>query len=243
MFLAFFILLFCIILLILENNQIMGCTCKKTEQEKERLVEFKPESSQNLPSNPGENISTEKDTNGRSRPKLRAKGPLRKNDTGSIYSDVLSANQEKDEILFNTFNEILANPKKFENEIEKYGLTDIFKKYEQSPSTKNNLFANPFYNILLGTYIEKYNDNEEDQNEFFKTIEENENIKDYEKKLFISNGSEDNINEAIWNLFAKNKETVLDDILLKKNDYLIISTMCKNDSNSFYAFFLFLKRK
>lgn len=158
-------------------------------------------------------------------------------------SSILVSNQERNDILFDIFNEIRTNPIIYEMEAKSYGVLDIIQKYEKLCDCQNSLIKNVYYNLLLEAYTTSNFEGCKTNEELIKIIEQEKQIKNFDKKLYITQSSIDKPEGAVWKLLAENKETAIEEILLCKIDYLIISTTHVNETKNFNAYFLFLKRK
>ena len=159
----------------------------------------------------------------------------------NINTDFLSSNQKRNEEIFTFFNQLRNSPENYSEEAKKYDLNDIieFSQKRKNSEVIITLIQNNFISLFLDTYVQKYPNSKE---EIFKSLEESIQLKNYEKYLYCSEGPIENIHECIWNLLKENKEIAIDEILYKKIDYFIVSTIAIPDSKNIKAFFLLLKK-
>ncbi len=99
------------------------------------------------------------------------------------------------------------------------------------------LIQNPFFNLYLDSYIQKYPN---DKDSILFDLENNEQLKDYEKSLFGVKTNSKNNKDFVWLLLKENKNIALDEILYKNYDFFLIST--ESFSEETIAYFLFLKK-
>ena len=99
------------------------------------------------------------------------------------------------------------------------------------------LIQNPFFNLYLDSYIQKYPN---DKDSILFDLENNEQLKDYEKSLFCVKTNSKNNKDFVWLLLKENKNIALDEILYKNYDFFLIST--ESFSEETIAYFLFLKK-
>ena len=159
----------------------------------------------------------------------------------NINTDFITSNQDRNDEIYNYFSDLRNSPKNFVEEAKKYGLVDFITSAETKKNSENinTLIQNPFFNIFLDSYVQKYRYSKET---IMKCLEENQKIKIYQKNLYSTEGSIDNPNECIWNLIKENKDIALNEILYKKIDYIIISTISIPNSKKIMAYFLLLKK-
>ena len=159
----------------------------------------------------------------------------------NINTDFLSSNQIRNEEIFTFFNQLRNSPENYSEEAKKYDLNDIieFSQKRKNSEVISTLIQNNFISLFLDTYVQKFPNSKE---EIFKSLEESIQLKNYEKYLYCSEGPIENLHECIWNLLKENKEIAIDEILYKKIDYFIVSTIAIPDSKNIKAFFLLLKK-
>ncbi len=201
----------------------MGCSCnRKTEEQYEMK-------NGNLPEE--DNIDLDED---------KHNDNINDNNL-NINTDVLTKNQDRNNQLFNYFNELRSSPQNFMSEAEKYDLQDIITLAETKKNSIsiNTLIKNPFYNLYFDNYIQKYPFCKED---IMNSLDNNEQLNMYQKFLYSSEGTNENPNECIWNLIKENKDIAVDEILYKNIDYFIISSIYIPDNKKIIAYFLLLKK-
>ena len=159
----------------------------------------------------------------------------------NINTDFLTSNQARNDEIYNYFNDLRNSPKNFLEEAKKYDLADFITSAETKKNSENinTLIQNPFFNLFLDSYVQKYRYSKE---EVMNSLEQNVQIKIYQKNLYSSEGSIENPNECIWNLIKENKDIALNEILYKTIDYIIISTISIPNSKKLLAYFLLLKK-
>lgn len=157
-------------------------------------------------------------------------------------SVLLTQNLERNEIVFDFFNEIRTDPKKYETEAKSHEVFDIFEKYYEKFNNPNSLIKNPFYNLLLESSISN-NLNKFGIDGLKQAIEKEEQIKDYKKELFVEDAPISEPEESVWNLLSNNKDNAINDFFISKIDYLIISSSPIKNSQKIKVFFLFLRKK
>ena len=160
----------------------------------------------------------------------------------SLSSNFLSVSQDRSESLFDYFNEIRFSPENFEREAEDHGVSDLIQKAKNKNDKPTNLIKNPYFNLMLETYItqKRLNTNDDELN---KELENDKQISEYEKDLYIIEASNNNPTEAVWNLLEENKHKNGFEILSDTIDYLVISNIPVLGTQNFRAYFLFLKKK
>ena len=159
----------------------------------------------------------------------------------SVDTENLAADQERGDEIFDFFNELRQSPHNFLEEAKIYDLTDIITSAEDYTSSKkiNVLIKNPFFNLFLDMYVKKTPYSKED---ILNGLENNNQLKNYTKFLYYSESPIDKPNECVWNLLKNNKEIALKEILYKKSDYFIVSTISLYESKKIITYFLFLKK-
>lgn len=171
--------------------------------------------------------------------------PFMNNPTGeleSIDSALITQNAKRDEIIFDLFNDIRINPKKFEEDAINFEVQDVLNSYIEEYESINQLIKNPFYNLLLNNSINNCL-NSDGIEGLEESINKEDLIKDFEKKLFIIKARLNNPEEAVWNLIKENKNIAIKEILKKKIQYLIVSSYPIKNSEFFKVFYLFLIEK
>ena len=101
------------------------------------------------------------------------------------------------------------------------------------------LVVGGFDKFLIGEFIakQKYPN---DKDSILFDLENNEQLKDYEKSLFGVKTNSKNNKDFVWLLLKENKNIALDEILYKNYDFFLIST--ESFSEETIAYFLFLKK-
>ena len=157
----------------------------------------------------------------------------------TISTEYINSKQKRENEIFDFFIDLRRNPKKYIEESVEYEINDILitafnnKLYEN----KIMLIQNPFFNLFLDAYIQKYSDNKDN---ILFDLNNNEILKDYEKSLFSVKSNSKNNKDFVWFLLKENKNIALDEILYKNYDFFIVST--ENFSDEIIAYFLFLKK-
>lgn len=160
----------------------------------------------------------------------------------TVNSILLTQNLERTDSLFDLFSNIRTSPKTFEDKAKQYEVFDILVEYMKEYENPIALIKNPFYNLLLENSINNYM-NSSGIEGLTQEIEKAEQIKEFDKKLYVINAPLNNPEEAIWGLIKNNRDNAVKEILSKKIDYLIISTYPIKNTENFKAFFLFLNKK
>ena len=157
----------------------------------------------------------------------------------TISTEYINSKQKRENEIFDFFIDLRRNPKKYIEESVEYEINDILitafnnKLYEN----KIMLIQNPFFNLFLDAYIQKYSDNKDN---ILFDLNNNEILKDYEKSLFSVKSNSKNNKDFVWFLLKENKNIALDEILYKNYDFFIVST--ENFSDEIITYFLFLKK-
>ena len=154
----------------------------------------------------------------------------------------ISLVQHRNEEIFDFFNDLRNNPQNYIEEAEKYNLADIISSAKErrcSDNLNTNLIKNPFFNLFLDSEVKKTPYSRED---ILNNIENNEQLKNYKKYLYIEESSIENPNESVWNLLKNNKDKALDEILFKRIDYFIVSCFFVPEKKNVMTYFLFLKK-
>ena len=156
----------------------------------------------------------------------------------TIDSDYLNSDQQKCEQIFLFFNNLRNNPLNYLSEAEKYNLYKIISTSAEKSKKNNfkNLIKNPFYDLFFDKCVKASQNSEEN---ILNNIEKENLFKNYKKKLYIIEGNTDNVEECIWQLIKKCYDNG-DEILTKKIDYLVLTTITSDDNIKFLGYFLFL---
>ena len=161
------------------------------------------------------------------------------NQQTSIQSEGITKDQERNDKIFDFFNDLRNYPQKYIEESRKYGLSNIISSsLNRSVSDFNNLIKNNYFNLFFDTIVRKTPYSKKD---ILENIEKYEKIKHYNKYLYSSKANIENVNECVWNLLKDNKKIALDEILYKKCDYLIISSFIHSDNKTIITYFLFIQ--
>ena len=156
-----------------------------------------------------------------------------------MNTEYINLKQKRENEIFDFFIDIRQNPKKYIEESVEYEINDILITAYNNKLYENKilLIQNPFFNLFLDAYIQKYLDNKDS---ILLDLENNEQLKDYEKSLFCVKTNSKNNKDFVWILLKENKNIALEEILYKNYDFLLVST--KNFSEEIIAYFLFLKK-
>ena len=156
-----------------------------------------------------------------------------------MNTEYINLKQKRENEIFDFFIDIRQNPKKYIEESVEYEINDILITAYNNKLFENKLMLiqNPFFNLYLDSYIQKYPN---DKDSILFDLENNEQIKDYEKSLFGVKTNSKNNKDFVWLLLKENKNIALDEILYKNYDFFLIST--ESFSEETIAYFLFLKK-
>ena len=156
-----------------------------------------------------------------------------------MNTEYINLKQKRENEIFDFFIDIRQNPKKYIEESAEYEINDILITAYNNKLFENKimLIQNPFFNLYLDSYIQKYPN---DKDSILFDLENNEQLKDYEKSLFGVKTNSKNNKDFVWLLLKENKNIALDEILYKNYDFFLIST--ESFSEETIAYFLFLKK-
>ena len=156
-----------------------------------------------------------------------------------MNTEYINLKQKRENEIFDFFIDIRQNPKKYIEESVEYEINDILITAYNNKLFENKimLIQNPFFNLYLDSYIQKYPN---DKDSILFDLENNEQLKDYEKSLFFVKTNSKNNKDFVWLLLKENKNIALDEILYKNYDFFLIST--ESFSEETIAYFLFLKK-
>ena len=157
-------------------------------------------------------------------------------------SSIMSKTQELYESIFDYFNEIRTEPKKFEKIAEKHGVSDILQKVINDSNPCHNLIINNYYNLLLSTYINDITTDGEDNSKIIEGIEKEEKLKNFNKKLFTVDGDANEPNDVVWNLIENNKDIAYENFFSNSVECLVISCQMM-EKEKFKCYFLFLSKR
>ena len=207
----------------------MGCSAcmkKKDEMQNEMINGSLPE----------DNINKEKEII--SKNNNDKNNILRQN---TVNTDNLEADQERGDDVFDFFNKLRQNPKNYLEEAKNHDVGDLIESAEKYVKNQNVnfLIKNPFFNLFLDMYVKKTPYSKE---EILNGIESNNQLINYNKFLYSSEAPIDKPKECIWNLLKNNKDIALKEILYKKSDYFLVSTISISETKKIISYFLFLKK-
>ena len=156
-------------------------------------------------------------------------------------SECITSDQKRNEEIFDYFNDLRNNPQNYITEAEKYNLKNMILSARDRLASENinYLIKNPFFNLFLDSCVKKTPYSKED---ILNNIENYEQLKNYKKTLYFVEAPIERPYESVWNLLTENKDNALDEILFKKIDYFIVSTIFIPDKKIIIAYFLFLKK-
>ena len=157
----------------------------------------------------------------------------------TVDSEYLNLIQERNNDIFDFFIDLRSNPNDYIEESKNYDLDDIISEAYNNKLYENKLLLiqNVFFNLFLDTCIKKFPDSRD--NILFE-LEKYEQLKDYEKNIYIVKASFENPKDFVWYLLKENKENALNEILYKNYDVLVVSSDTISDESIVY--FLFLKK-
>ena len=157
----------------------------------------------------------------------------------TVDSEYLNLIQERNNDIFDFFIDLRSNPNDYIEESKNYDLDDIISEAYNNKLYENKrlLIQNVFFNLFLDTCIKKFPDSRD--NILFE-LEKYEQLKDYEKNIYIVKASFENPKDFVWYLLKENKENALNEILYKNHDVLVVSS--DTISDEIIVYFLFLKK-
>ena len=157
----------------------------------------------------------------------------------TVDSEYLNLIQERNNDIFNFFIDLRSNPNDYIEESKNYDLDDIISEAYNNKLYENKrlLIQNVFFNLFLDTCIKKFPDSKD--NILFE-LEKYEQLKDYEKNIYIVKASFENPKDFVWYLLKENKENALNEILYKNHAVLVVSS--DTISDEIIVYFLFLKK-
>lgn len=162
--------------------------------------------------------------------------------TNTLETENITMNHERNNAIFDFFNELRSNPEKYIEEAKEYKLNEIIQTMIDINNNKNitHLIKNPFFNLLFESIINKANGNKDD---IISALIEEMQIIDFYKQLYIVECQNNDPKEIIWRLIKNYKKIALKEILLAKIDYFIISSNIDKKTNYVKTYFLFLRKK
>ena len=165
-----------------------------------------------------------------------------KNQMITLETEYMSKNQERNEFIFDFFNQLRLTPENYLNESKKYKLSELIQTVidNNSGGNKCHLIKNPFWNIFLEEIVNKENG---DKDEIMSKLIEESRFRNFFKQLYIIETNENDPKEAVWFLLKENKKLALKEFFGNKIDYLIISSQLNNEKHNIIVYFLFLRRK
>ena len=157
----------------------------------------------------------------------------------TVDSEYLNLIQERNNDIFDFFIDLRSNPNDYIEESKNYDLDDIISEAYNNKLYENKrlLIQNVFFNLFLDTCIKKFPDSKDN---ILIELEQYEQLKDYEKNLYIVKASFENPKDFVWYLLKENKENALNEILYKNHDVLVVSS--DTISDEIIVYFLFLKK-
>ena len=122
----------------------------------------------------------------------------------SMDSEFINSDQKKCEDIFNFFNDLRLNPQNYLSEAQKYGLQKIISAAAEKAVEGNvkNLIKNSFYELYLDKCVKA---SPESKEKILQSMEEEEKLKDYEKKLYMIEGDGQKPGDCVWNLLKNNE--------------------------------------
>ena len=155
----------------------------------------------------------------------------------SMDSEFINSDQKKSEEIFNFFNDLRLNPQNYLSEAKKYGLQKLISSAAEKAVEGNvkNLIKNSFYELYFDKCVKA---SPESKEQLLQSLEAEEKLKDFEKKLFMVEGDGQKPGDCVWNLLKNNE--IDEDILWKDVDYLLITVMSLEDKKNIVCYFLFL---
>ena len=215
----------------------MGCKCCNAGEDNNEMIDG------NIPE---KNLNIESDENGEDiRSSSRNKDFLKFNNNfecNTDESECLTSDQKRNEDIFDYFNDLRSNPQNYITEAEKYNLKDIITSAKELLVSEsfNILIKNPFYNLFFDTCVKKTPYSKED---ILNNIEKYEQFKNYKKSLYMIEASIERPYESVWNLLTENKDKAIDEILYRKIDYFIVSSLSIPEKKIIIVYFLFIDKK
>ena len=156
-----------------------------------------------------------------------------------IDTEYLNENQSRNNDIFDFFIDLRSNPSKYIEESKQYELDDIIIYANNNKLFENikMLINNPFFNLFLNSYVNKYPDSKEN---ILFDLENNMQLQNFEKTLYSVKYNSKNPKDFVWYLLKENKDIALNDILYRNSDFVVISSDFLSDQ--IIVYFLFLKR-
>ena len=159
----------------------------------------------------------------------------------SCDSSIVSYIQDQSELIFNYFNELRTNPGNYEKDAEDHGLLELIQKIKNSEPCINLIF-NSFFDITLNICINNCNQSENNE-DLLKVLENEEKIKNFQKKLFSVEADIKMPNEVIWKLIEINKDIAYDAFFRNNIQYLVVSCTKVPNKEYYKCYFLLLLEK
>ena len=156
-------------------------------------------------------------------------------------NNVSNVEENRNDEIYDFFNDLRANPQNYLNQAQKYDLYDIIAAAKEHVNENNidKLIKTSFMSLRFDEFVHK---TPFSKSNILKNIENDIIIQKYIKKLYIVESSSDNPIECVWNLLKENRNIALNEILYNNPDYFVISTYYLKDENKIRAYFLFLKK-
>ena len=212
----------------------MGCKCCNGHEQTSEMIDGNlPEENLNGQNNENEDAFQNND--------LENKDNFYNFIQNTEESECITSDQKRNEEIFDYFNDLRKNPQNYLDEAEKYNLKDMILSVRDRLYSENinNLIKNPFFNLYLDCCVKKTPYSKED---ILNNLENHGQLKIYKKSLYFVEAPIERPYESVWNLLTENKDKALDEILFKKIDYFIVSTIFIPDKKIIIAYFLFLKK-
>lgn len=154
---------------------------------------------------------------------------------------VSNDDQNRNDEIYDFFNDLRANPQNYLNQAQKYDLYDIISAAVERVNNYNinNLIKTSLISLRFDEFVKQ---TPFSKDKIMNNIENDLLIQKYIKKLYIVESSSDNPIESVWNLIKENKKIALDEILYINPDYFVISTFYLKHKNKIRTYFLFLKK-
>ena len=157
----------------------------------------------------------------------------------SMDSEFINSDQKKRDEIFNFFNDLRNNPQHYLSESEKYGLQKLISSAPEKAVEGNikPLIKNSFFELYFDKCVKS---SPESKEKILQSLEKEEKLKDYEKKLYMIKGDGNKPGDCVWNLLKDNEKN--GEILWEDFDYLIIVVMSLEDKENILCYFLFLSK-
>jgi len=122
-------------------------------------------------------------------------------------SDFINAEQKQSEDIFNFFCELRNNPQNHLSEAQKYGLQKIISTATEKAIEGDikSLIRNSFFELYFDKCVKASPQSKEN---ILQSLEKEEKLKIYEKKLYMIEGDSQKPEDCVWNLLKNSENEV-----------------------------------